>query len=380
MYFVYSWDTKLVDSNTDLPQAERMPRDGKHTIGVQACDRNGNRLGAIKKITVVVKNHLSSSDLPSREVRLRYKYKPETATKYAFECKIDLKSVRGKDPSVIRAIGEGIEGSTGVVKRFIEYVSNGSAFISEDLLGIVRRYNGDRLVLDNSITSKQLYQTEDALGNYTRLSTQSPGALVTVELPHLPDQPVGIGDVWRLKNKVFWNPIGAQAVEVQTRSVFEGLEWQQGYPCAKIRTVFSGSVSIPFSNIMTTPVQVDGETLTYFSYGLGKVISSTTKATATGSLATASIDSALRASLPPGSSLFGNVATTTGTPNAPAAGGRVNDRSDREDLPARRAPGNVGGPSGMENAPAGQPGTTGAATVGTTEVELLVTESIKLVQ
>jgi hypothetical protein len=432
-YFVYTWDTQSPDPNVNIPVAERRPRDGRHTVEVQGCDAAGDKSASKSTVVVYVRNHISPSTIPSSGIRLRYTMHSGAASSYGFHCVVNLKRVRGADINLVDLVGKDAEGDSGVVKRSVEYLLDSrTAFVSQQLVGNLRRYSGGKATLDNSLVTKRGYESMDSIGEVHHLLTSSAGSPVGIDLPVLPAQNVRIGDVWRGRAKVLWDPVGARSASLSTTSTFEGLEWSKGNPCAKIRTVFSGSARIPFSNMLTSPVSITGETVTYFAYKVGKVVRSDT--TASGSVGVGSdvVASVLQPALPSGTSLFpgqtiqsqqgagvgqsfggpagavgagaGGGGAAYGGPAGPGGPGmmrrmmmsRAGGGPARPGMPgnfaggmpgAGMSPGNVGGPPGMGtvNMPGGAAGLgmTGAgANVAsqTVDVDFSVKETLDLLQ
>jgi len=409
-YFVFYWDTKAVDPNIDLPMSERKPRDGKHVISVRVSDEHGANVAASPEIAVYVKNHLSPSDIPASGIKLRYKLKADTASRYRFDCRIDVKKVSGVDPNLVKTMGHAIEGKFGVVKKTVEYMqSPQSAFVSEELVGPLGKYNAGSISYDNSITSRRIYQNEDTRGSYSRMDIAGSGQPVTIELPVFPSNAVRIGDVWSQTCRVVWDPVSGNSTSVMARSVFEGLEWQKGYPCAKIRTAFSGEMNVPFSDLFKTPVTLTGEIDTYFAYKVGKIILTECKASAEGTASVAAIMNVVSTSYPSVSGLVaglgagGNMgrrggsslASTSPMPGMPglpgmsgqgqmnpalmgALMGRANPRN------VGTAQGNsaesVGGPSVMENMRPGLSQNNDSTKTGEAEVEFDISQKVELVQ
>lgn len=278
--FVYRWDTKETDPDTNLPMEQRLPHDGKRTITVQSYDKNGVKSGKGKQITVYVKNN-ASADMPASGLKLEYRYIPGAIAKYKFRNAITIKSIQG-DTSIISKIGGVFEGKEGVLKRSVEdIVARNTAMIRQRLDGNITILDGGTPVIDTSITPKSSYRIEDSLGFVsTIIDSSSPGTIITVDLPKLPAKRIRIGDTWTMKQRVIKDPTSNDSAVFNTVNTLEGLEWEGGYPCAKIRTTFAGDVKIPGDTVIKEAVPVSGETITYFAYRIGKLITSTTTATA----------------------------------------------------------------------------------------------------
>lgn len=278
-YFVCRWNTKAEHTDPNVPPEARKPRDGKHTILVEAYDSTGKKVGEGKKITVYVKNN-ASADMPAEGLKLRYNHKMGTVNRYKFDYTLNLKSIQGGTTLAAQA-GKAIEGARGIIKRTIEDImSDNTALVRQKLEGVLEGYQSGRTYPMTDLQTRSLYHVEDSTGHITyTMKSASPGAPVGIDLPNLPAQRIRIGDSWTQADKVFRNVITGDAVTMMVTSTLEGLEWHGGHPCAKITSTFSGIMKIPFSRIFTEPVMVtDGKTTTYFAYKIGKVISTNTTA------------------------------------------------------------------------------------------------------
>jgi hypothetical protein len=393
-YYVYEWDTKALDPDTSLPMNRRECRDGEHSVSVVVCDSHGRSAGESKPVTVFVKNQLSASDLPGQGIRLRYHHKVGSATKYRFKWKIDLDNVSGNTDLGL-LVGNGLEGSEGVIERSTEAVeSDGQALVRDQLADSIMTYQNGILVPSAAETTKSSYTREDSLGRATEVKTFEPGDPVGVVLPTLPWQRVKIGDEWTSGQEVLWDALTRQSVKMKTDCTFEGIEWQNGYRCAKLVSRFSETVKLPFSKIIDQPIRIDGETVTYFSYSIGKVVSSITTASAKCMMEQKAVDALLASRMPK------NVASN-GQPQAGAAanpgesagvsgGGRGEGGGGRGGMArammmGRGMPGGapgIGGPAGMgEGGSSGAPGNVSrpGETPGgkMSEVVFRITESVE---
>ena len=299
-YFVYRWDTKEINPDPMLTDDERNPRDGKHTITVQGYGYEGKPIGAEKTISVYVKNS-ASADMPASGLKLRYRQKVGLLNKYDFKYTLSLKSVEGAT-DVAKSAGEAVEGAEGTIKRSVEDIISGTqTLIRQKAIGIVKTYEAGQAVPAMWLIPKAGYHIEDSLGRITSvMKSTSPGTAVTIDFPNLPSEYVRIGDSWSQEEKMLRDAITGEAATFSTTSTLEGLEWECGYPCAKIRTTFSGTARIPFSSVFWEPMNITGETITYFAYQFGKIVASETLATATGSVDPGTVSSLTQARLSSG--------------------------------------------------------------------------------
>ncbi len=291
-HYIYRWDTKQLDPDTNAPMEVRQPRDGRRTITVQAYDKNGRSVGESREIAVFVKNN-ASADMPAQGLRLAYRYTPNTSNDYKFTTMIRVNSIAG-DTTIANEDRGIISGKEGVIKRTIEdLVRNNAAMIRQRLIGNIYDLQGGQSMPDYSFNSKSSYRIENSQGMLEEIiTTSSPGTSISIDMPKLPAERVRIGDSWTLKQKIFRDPTSDQNAAFTTINMLEGLEWEGGFPCAKIKTTFTGTVKIPDYNIEDDTVSISGETITFFAYKRGKLVLSTTTA-----IAEATIPSGLASTL-----------------------------------------------------------------------------------
>ena len=366
-YFVYKWDTKAGLNDPNLAEADRKPRDGQHTIAVQGGDASGKKVGQQKQINVFVKNYLSPSDIPNSGIKLRYRQKLGGENVYKLKYTLDIKNIQGAT-DVASALGESVEGAEGKIRRSIEdVVSQTTALVRDKLIqNSLRTYSAGQITSASGISAKSAYQVEDTQGHVIKdVVTFAPGTAIAIDLPNMPSQSLRIGDTWRDHEAVFRSLITGDKAKMGTTNTLEGLEWHGGYPCAKIKTSFSGNMKIPFSVLLTDSISVTGETTTYFAYKVGKIISSVTKATAR-VMVDPSIASRLTQSLiPQGASMSGQGGMQGGPAGMPGMG--PGGMPGMPPMPGMRPPGmgpggpgmppmpgmppGIGGPPGMEGGP-----------------------------
>lgn len=361
--FVYRWDTKAEDPNLELPEDQRKPRDGKHTITVQSYDPSGKKFGEGKTISVYVKNN-ASADMPSEGLKLRYKQVIGGLTKYKFKFTLDVKSIQGAT-DVAASAGEAVEGTEGTIKRSIEDIlPDAKMLVRQKLQGMLRIYQSGQAVPATWILPKAGYDIEDSLGQiFSVMKSVSSGDAVTIDLPNLPSERVRIGDTWSQLEKVFRNVITGESATLMATNTLEGLEWENGHPCAKIRTTFAGNARIPISSVFVEPIPVTGEIVTYFDYRIGKVISSTVHAKADASVDQNVVSSLTQSRMPQGASTGLGAPTFNSSMNS-----RMNSRMSS--YPSQPPP----SPMGAESM-----GAPGASASGTVSVKLEINQNITLV-
>ena len=324
-YFVYRWDTKAVEVSPETGKVKGRPQEGKHVIIAQAYGSDGKKTGSSAQVTVYVKND-ASSDMPSNGIKLRYKNTLGTSNEYHFKYTEDIKSVEGAT-TLAKAIGEAVEGGEGtVVRRVEDRVSGDSVLVRQSLIDSLTMYYAGTPVPQYNLMTKSEYHIEDSTGHVTYLmSSTSHGIPIGIDLPILPAKAVKIGDTWVEPLKVFKYALTGEAAKLSGTSALEGLEWQGGQPCARIKTQFSGTVRLPYSTIARTPLSISGEATTYFAYKIGKLISFSAWATAEpempGQVLSAWFQQILRVKNPDGggesaTSVFAGGPTTTSGPQS----------------------------------------------------------------
>ena len=123
--------------------------------------------------------------------------------------------------------------------------SSGDAMLRNRLAQLSLRYGGQ----ETSIPSDQLpggvyrqvsplgrVEYQNRSGSLDQFAASGVNVVATVELPVLRSSPVSIGDSWQTPNVSLEIPGMAEADQpkVTVTSKFEGLEWEGGYPTAKI--------------------------------------------------------------------------------------------------------------------------------------------------
>lgn len=274
--FIYEWDTKSLDPDASLPLAQRQPREGEHAVTVQAFDSAGRTYGVPKTITVNVRNKASEL-MPPSGLMLSYTLKTGGKSKYRFTSVTNIKDVAGAQ-ELAATIGQEIEGGELTVLQSIEDLRpDGTALVRQKMDGVLRLLQGGRSIPVTGVTAKATYKIEDRAGRTLGvIQSRASGTAFSVDLPNLPVSRVRIGDSWTDVDNVFQDVATGSNISMPCSSTLEGLEWQGGHPCAKIRTTFSGTRKLPESPILTEPVPMKGEKITYFAFQVGKVISSET--------------------------------------------------------------------------------------------------------
>lgn len=291
--FVYEWDTKALDPDANLPMSERQPREGSRKIAVQAYDAAAKKFGDPAEISVIVKNKAPEL-MPASGLLLRYARKIGATSRVRFFTETNLRDISGAR-ELAATIGQSIEAIDFIVAQSVEDIRpDGTALIRQKLDSAVKIGSAGRMmpVSKENFKAKAAYRIEDGCGRTQGfIESRAQGEKLVVELPNLPVQRVRIGDQWADVDNVFQEWTSGSNMSMNCSSTLEGVEWEGGYPCAKIKTVFSGTKKLPNSTILTDAVPIKGERVTYFAFQVGKVISSETTVTLTADLERSAIDS-----------------------------------------------------------------------------------------
>lgn len=287
--FVYPWDTKA--ATIDPTGRQIPPHEGRHIIRVQAHDASGKKYGDPKEITVHVRNNASEM-MPPTGLRLVYNLRVGVASKYHFNATLNLKDISGST-DLAATVGQALAGADLIVRRSVEDLRpDGTALIRHKLDGNLKLILAGRMIPMVGLIPKAAYHVEDQSGRTTALiSSLSAGLPISIDLLNLPPHRVRIGDTWTQPETVLRDVLTGKAVTLDCTSTLEGLEWEGGHPCAKIRTTFLGRRKLPYSTVLTEPVPIKGDTVTYFAFQVGKVVSSVTTATITAVLDRSAVSS-----------------------------------------------------------------------------------------
>ncbi len=250
-FFEYVWDTKA-KIKTGLSGKESVPGDGPHTIAVELYPAGGTGKPAeTSSVRVNVANKIIGDP---GALKLRYKYVDRRDQKYA----------RRSDAAILAGLSQGMQGS-GEVELFgmksdlslsvQDLYDNGSAIVRNKMLNLSVRQGGTETKYPANQLPASLYQEVDDRGvvTYQNKSTTFNDfaqlgipVQTTLELPLLPNQALTVGATWPSDKPVSLD-IPGTAPEDQPKVVltnkFEGIEWEGGYPSAKITQTFDSSTS-----------------------------------------------------------------------------------------------------------------------------------------
>lgn len=284
--FEYVWDTKqpLLVPGTNR---EEPPGDGEHEIVARlytpsATEQSGSALAATSSVRVTVANKAKADPGP---IRLRYRFIDGDNRTY----------MRTGETKIVGGLGQGMQGvgDQEIVAQKSELLlavedkyADGSAIVRNKIKKLTVRQGGQQFEFPSYQLPVSLYQQltpegrvvyQDSPTSFFQFAQLGVPVNTTIDLPILPRGSVKIGDKWRTPNVVLDIPGTApdQMPRETVESTFEGIEWQGGYPTAKIRQTFQGkpkTKTITFGNILIQDPTIEFEREIYFAYGAGTLV------------------------------------------------------------------------------------------------------------
>lgn len=366
---IYIWDSKTPlpgESDSDLP-----PADGPYRIAVEAHNSAG-RIVATDQVRVFLANKVHPKG--SGRVNLSYAYSQNGEPKY-HEHTVARVTDLGYFASQYHSGEVRITEGDAFYRILVDDLRpDGSAFVRfrispdvtlSDATGMLVFPKSDDTVY-GSITKKGSF----ARSNRSRGKNETYTNCIPVAFPN---RAVGVGDSW---SSHFVNPAFVDKSDVDTidemapiaHHTLIGFEWENGHPCAKIRTTYTRKGKDPQGlNYIMKVTQIS-----YFAYNMGKMLRTTcnTEITLTGdqTLVGNILSSFAAASSQPS----GTSAGTTGIGMAGAMPGMVGGGVGMAGMPGGMAsPGMMPGMPG--GAIGGMPGMPGVSTRSTRTSSTLTT-------
>jgi hypothetical protein len=301
--FVFVWDSKL-PMKLRPGMKEEQPKDGEHEISatLYVPSASGGPGASVAKQTSSVKVNLRNkiSEDPG-PIRLRYRFTDGSNRYYN----------RTGDTSIVAGLSQGVvQGSTdqeiiAQKSRLLIAVEDKypdqSAILRNKLVDLTVRQGGQETEYPTDSLPKSLYQQVSPLG-YVLYQNETPtydqfaqlGVPVdtTLNLPKLPERPIRVNDTWVSQKErldIPGTPPNQQPL-VALETKFEGLEWEGGYPTAKIHQVFDSSKgggykapkTIVFGNMQVDNPQLKYERDIYIAYRSGTLVKMVRKMEVTG--------------------------------------------------------------------------------------------------
>jgi hypothetical protein len=164
----------------------------------------------------------------------------------------------------------------------------GNAIVRNLLKTLTVRQGGQETTYPSEQLPKALYQEVDPYGDvkyqnetvsFDQFAQMGIPVSATLELPVLPRQPIAVGDKWQTSNvslELPGTPPDKQP-HVTVDSSFDGVEWQGGYPTAKIHQHYDGSSGLKLKNILVDNIDVMNPQITldqdiYIAYRSGTLV------------------------------------------------------------------------------------------------------------
>ncbi len=276
--FVYDWNTKALGVS-----------DGEHTIMAELFTPSANggkdytQIASTSEVKVNVANIIHNGP---KVLRMRYHY----PTGYHFNYSIDSTSaIEGaySDAGVSANIP-----LASAKSQMLMSIENGSeALIRNKLTNLSLTEGGRDTTIPSDELSESVYQVLDSQGNQhyaypqilalIALSENGVPIGASLNLPTLPQAPVEVGQSWISPRQLLLIPGLVLSIPhpVTLKSKLVDLEWQNGYPTAKIEQTFdlaNGGLKIPkYLMVGSIPIQSANLVLhrdIYFAYTAGRVV------------------------------------------------------------------------------------------------------------
>jgi hypothetical protein len=289
--FTYLWDTK----------ADKIS-DGEHTIRAVLFEPSGST-GATQKGSSEVKVNVANiiHDGPT-SLLLRYKYAEGVNRDYSREGKSFI--VGGVSETGTTTSNQNLADVKSKIHYDIQDVRFDAekgmdvALVRNKLTELSILQNGSETTLDPGQLSNSVYQELASTGKaFFEIGTaaglaefMSLGLPVnnTLELPELPTARVQIGDTWATENQRIDIPGMPPALQPQVKidNKLVDLEWQDGYPTARIHQSYKSTPS-GIKTVLFGPVEITNPVISfdrdiYVAYNSGVLVKTTRSLTVAG--------------------------------------------------------------------------------------------------
>jgi hypothetical protein len=284
--YVFVWDTKA-PYRARFSTKDEIPADGEHEIAAKlyAPDpAKGSVLKESSSVKITVQNKFDPGNAP---ITLRYRFVDGSSRDYN----------RTGDTSIVAGLTQGAGGTdnqelvaenSDLLVAVEDKYPNGNAIVRNLLKTLTVRQGGQETTYPSEQLPKALYQEVDPYGDvkyqnetvsFDQFAQMGIPVSATLELPVLPRQPVAVGDKWQTSNvslELPGTPPDKQP-HVTVDSSFDGVEWQGGYPTAKIHQHYDGSRGLKLKNILVDNIDVMDPQITldqdiYIAYRSGTLV------------------------------------------------------------------------------------------------------------
>src|SRR5258708_22398466 len=299
--YVFIWDTKA-PVKVRGGVTEETPKDGEHTISATLYTPVGQNGGSSAKqtsaVTVKVANKATTDP---GAILLRYRFNEGSNRTYN----------RNGESVIVTGLSQGMQGTgdqelvaqkSKLLVAVEDKYSSGSAIVRNKLTQLIIRQAGQESIYPSEQLPKSLYQELDQFGqvayenasaSFQQFAQLGVPVETTLNLPVLPRQEVRVGDKWtseKVHLDIPGTPPDKQPVVTLT-STLEDIEWEGGYPTAKIHQSYdSKNGGMHLKSLTFANIEVDNPTLTYerdvyLAYRSGTLIKVTRKLEVTGKTA-----------------------------------------------------------------------------------------------
>ncbi|MCS6777125.1 MAG: hypothetical protein RMJ43_13235 [Chloroherpetonaceae bacterium] len=319
--FTFVWDTKrdnVPDGEHTIRAVLYEPAGGDTPGGVVAAEKN------VSEVRVTVANKIKNGP---NTLTLRYKYPAGTVLEYARNARSLI--VGGVSATGVTTSDQVLNEMRSRLLLGIEdsRPAQDVALIRNKLTRLSLLEEGQEITFPEGMLSGSMYQEVNSQGRVLYETGTGVGMEEftlrglpvnnTLELPLLPLMQVSVGQTWQLPGQRLDIPGLPPAMQprVTLTSKFEGLEWENGYPTARIRQTYEGDYGKPliFNGIEVTSPKINYERDIYIAYKSGTLVK--IKRTLTISGRTTSTLAA-----PPDTGMAGGSGAFAGQPGGPTGG------------------------------------------------------------
>jgi len=297
-YFTYTWDSKA-PVKIRFAAKPVAPKDGTHEITAKLFAPAEKNPSVLKETTSVKVNLANSLESNVGAIRLFYKFVDGDTRGYN----------RTGASIMVAGLSQGVQGSDD--QELVSYNSDlaygvedkypsGSAIVRNKMNRLEVRQGSSVSVYPSEQLPSALFQEVDQFGDviyqnhsvsFDQFAQMGIPVSATLELPKLPKQAVTIGDKWSTPNVSLEIPGTAEADQpkVTVNSTFAGIEWEGGYPTARIHRSYQSSLggglkakSITVGSTTVTSPSISMEEDVYIAYRSGTLVKVSKTLTVTG--------------------------------------------------------------------------------------------------
>jgi hypothetical protein len=294
----YVWDTKLpISTDSSLLPEDRIAKDGPHLIEIRSYRADGEEVERARS-QVTLKNGVDAAT--NKPIRLWYNNAP-VGKGYLLEHLVDLEATATQGGGGRGGFGGGFgapaAGAAGGPEKMTHVETTKYLVSLEDLMPatglgfwrerrespIVITVNGTKQIvrLDNSSRYYSLTRTGDVLRSKVMERENRAPILNPLDLPGRPHR---MNETFTTNMRLHLGAYIPGALNVErVEATIEGMEWQHGEECARIRVTFlagNSKLNIKSLNISDAAFEVEqGSTVVWFSEKTNRVMRAETELT-----------------------------------------------------------------------------------------------------